>query len=263
MAPNYTMRDIIDGSNKNMFGPKPDLSSTGAPYTAANPPQVTGVYGFSFVYSPQSGASIGTWQLRYNPDVYGGGYDGVNYVEYSPTANPITVGWYWDFTDANDIANFGDLVYKRGNGTIVQNGDNDITDPADPNAFYDKTDGFKAYPLYLVEQRTDLSSARWLKTIVLWSGANGYTSGALTVAPRTFYIAPWNTPGNLGSSPPYGWNPNEPIVSHIGLERVGTQNYYTLDFDTYLNPTQTPLTYNGYTWPTPLNGPVSTTLWVP
>ena len=58
MAPYYSMKDIKDGAGKNIFGKNPDLSSTGAPYTAANPPQVTGNVGFSLNSFPQSSCLV-------------------------------------------------------------------------------------------------------------------------------------------------------------------------------------------------------------
>jgi hypothetical protein len=91
--------------------------------------------------------------------------------------------------------------------------------------------------------------------MAIWTGMINYNNGVISVPPRTNYIVPWNTPGNDING--------EPVISHVGFSRTGTNNYYNMDTSTFITKTQAALTYNGYTWPTPLNGPVSTTLWVP
>jgi len=228
----YSMKDIIDGSGKRMFGPKPDVSSVGAPYTAANPPQVTGNVGFALNSFPNN-TTLGNWDLPYNP------------------IQPSIYGYYWELTDPTNIAAFGGIVLKRPDGTIVTNGSDDQVG----TPFSDGSDYLITTRISLVEQRTDLSSARVLCTQAIWTGMVGYNDGGVSVPVRTNYIIPWNTPGNnsIGT----------PMVYHVGFYRTGTNNYYTMDTDTFTTRTNSALTYNGYTWPTPLNGPVSTTLWVP
>jgi hypothetical protein len=234
-TPYTTFQNIVDPSGKLIFGSYADMSSIAVPTNpgAIPPEEVTGNVGFSLNSWPgENTPSFGYWNLYGNPTY--------------PTIN----GAYWEFTNPTDIPNFGGLVLKRANGTVFQNGDND--DPGNP---LDPTDYQYATSLYLVEQRNDLASARVLRTLAIWSGSTGYNSGVISVPARTFYIVPWNTPGNnsIGGL----------VIGHYGYYRQGTNNYYTLDGTYFGGSTQNPLTYNGYTWPTPLNGPVSTTLWTP
>jgi hypothetical protein len=228
MAPNYTMRDIIDGSNKNMFGPKPDLSSTGAPYTAANPPQVTGFVGWNIGSFPTSN-DIGIWNLPDNP-IKSTGFGAVPYYE---------------LTNPTDIAGYGGIVFKKSNGTIITTGDTSVT-------------GQYVYALHCVEQRNDLKSARIMTTHLIWSGSYPYSNGDLYYPTYTWVIVPWNTPGNLGLLSNYA-----PIITHRGYYEASPGDSSYTPYIPSSGGTQSPMTINGYTWPTPLNGPVSTTLWTP